>query len=286
MTTLAFLGTGTMGLAMCRNLLRDGFDVRVWNRTRSKAEPLAADGATVFDSAEDAARGCEILVTMLTDRAATEQVVLDGGALAATAPGACWIQHGTIGPQAVRELSEAASASGRQLLDTPVLGAGPAAQDGVLGVLVAGDTPSIDRCTPLFDAIGSYTIRTGDIGSASELKLIYNSYLLSQTAAVAESLLLTRACGIAPELFLEAIRGSTLNSAYGQTKAGLLTRGEFDDTDFEVDLAAKDAHLALGLAATTEVGLPVLRTVAAQLDAAREVGLGRKDVASAFWPLG
>src|ERR1043165_8464723 len=149
-TVVAVLGTGTIGAPMARNLARAGFAVRAWNRTRTKAEPLAADGATGGDSAADAVRDADVVVTVLPDGPRT----LDAVREATPKPGTVWVQSGTVG-EGIDELAEYAARAGLLLVDAPVLGTRQPAEQGTLTVLAAGADTTRASAQPIFDATGS-----------------------------------------------------------------------------------------------------------------------------------
>ena len=135
--TVAVLGTGIMGAAMARNLLAAGMEVRVWNRTRDKAEPLAGDGAAVAASPAEATEGAEFVITMLSDTVAVEDAVGEG-ALSALGEGGVWIQASTLGMEGSARLAEMASQHGVAYVDAPVLGTRQPAEQGQLIVLASG----------------------------------------------------------------------------------------------------------------------------------------------------
>ena len=147
---IAVLGTGIMGAAMARNLARDGHEVRAWNRSPEKAEPLSADGIAVAHAPEDAARGAEVLVTMLLDADAT--VGPAAAALGVLAPGAVWWQAGTVGVPGAGRLAGLAAGAGVEFVDGPVLGTRAPAEAGQLTVVAAGGDDALDRLTPVFGA--------------------------------------------------------------------------------------------------------------------------------------
>ena len=129
-TSVAVLGTGIMGAAMARNLLAAGMEVRAWNRSREKAEPLADDGATVANSAAEAAEGADFVLTMLADADVIEEVVGDGGALSALADGGVWLQMSTVGGEGSERLANLAKEHGVAYVDAPVLGTKQPAEQG------------------------------------------------------------------------------------------------------------------------------------------------------------
>ncbi len=160
---VAIIGTGIMGAAMARNLLAAGMDVRVWNRTPEKADPLARDGAAVAASPAEATEGAEFMVTMLSDTAAIEDAVGEG-VLSALGEGGVWIQTSTLGIEGSARLAEMASQRSVAYVDAPVLGTRQPAEQGQLIVLASGPQGVRERCTPLFDAIGSRTLWLGEAG--------------------------------------------------------------------------------------------------------------------------
>jgi hypothetical protein len=166
--TVAVLGTGIMGAAMARNLLAAGMEVRVWNRTPEKADPLAGDGAAVAASPAQATEGAEFMITMLSDTVAVEDAVGEG-VLSALGEGSVWIQTSTLGMEESARLAEMASQHGVAYVDAPVLGTRQPAEQGQLIVLASGPEGVRERCAPLFDAIGSTTLWLGEAGAGTRL---------------------------------------------------------------------------------------------------------------------
>src|SRR2546429_2942046 len=150
-TSVAVLGTGIMGAPMARNLAKAGFEVRAWNRSRAKAQPLAADGITVVDRPAEAVADADVVLTMLADGAATEQVMGE----VVTKPGAVWLQMGTVGVEWTRHLMAYTELA---FVDAPVAGSDVPAREGQLVILASGPDEVRDRAQPLFDALGRTTL--------------------------------------------------------------------------------------------------------------------------------
>jgi 3-hydroxyisobutyrate dehydrogenase len=282
MTTVAVLGTGIMGEPIARNLI-DGFDVRVWNRTRDKAEPLAADGATVCDTPREAASGADIVYTMLADATATTDTMTgDDGALAAMGPQSVWIQAGTVGIDGIAALAALATDAGVGIVDAPVLGTRVPAENGQLVVLAAGPEALMPRVQPVFDAIGSRTMWVGEVGEASRLKLVTNSWVLAVTTAIGEAFALAQAFDVDPALFLEAIAGGALDLPYAHMKGGLIMKGEFP-ASFTIAGAVKDAGLIVAAGEQAGVHLEVAAAVRRQMQTARDTGHGDEDMAAVWY---
>src|SRR4051794_4303678 len=187
MTSVAVLGTGTMGAPMARNLVKAGLEVPAWNRSPEKAEPLGDDGVTVHDEAAEAVRTAEFVLTMLTNADAVRAVVTDEGALEAMADGATWIQVSTIGVRAADELARLAADAGVTYVDAPVSGTKEPAEQGKLVVLASGPQDARERCRPVFDAIGQKTLWLGEAGVGSRMKMVVNTWLLALVEGLAES---------------------------------------------------------------------------------------------------
>jgi 3-hydroxyisobutyrate dehydrogenase len=280
-TTIALLGIGTMGAGMARVLRRAGFDVRAWNRTRAKAEPLADDGITVAGSVREAVDGADAVITMLFDVDAVLAVADD--LLATLGPNAVWLQSSTVGIEGIRRVSELAGDV--NLLDAPVLGTREPAEQGKLVSLVSGDSALIERMRPVLDALSSKIVVAGQrIGDASALKLACNAWILSITAATAQSLALADRLGIDPRLFLEAIDGGPSNSAYAQLKGNAMLEGKFAPS-FAIDGGRKDLRLITEAAVSAGVDRALLDAVRSLFDVAAEHGHDHDDLAAVYTAL-
>jgi 3-hydroxyisobutyrate dehydrogenase len=273
---VAILGTGIMGAPMARNVLAAGHDVSAWNRSREKAEPLAEDGITVADSVADAVAGADVVVTMLADAGAVEAVAEEAlGAL----DGAVLAQMSTIGLDATERLARRAGEAGVAFVDAPVSGTKQPAEQGQLLVLASGPADVRERVDPVFDAVGSKTVWLGEAGAGQRLKLVLNTWLLGMTEALAEAIALAEGLGVDPRRFLETIDGAPVGAPYAQLKGPMMIDGEFPPS-FPLDLAAKDAELALEAAETAGLRLGALAAVAEQMRRAAEEGHGEQDMAA------
>jgi 3-hydroxyisobutyrate dehydrogenase len=273
--TVAVLGTGIMGEPIARNLLRAGHAVRVWNRTRAKAEPLAADGARVCDEPAEAADGADVVVTMLHDGEAVENVM--SGVLPAMDEDAVWAQMSTVGAEAADRLAELARKRDVPFIDCPVLGTRKPAEDGTLVVLASGRHD--ERAERVFDVIGSRTAWLGEGTEASRLKLVLNSWVLALTAATGEAIALAEAFGLDPRLFLDTIAGGSLDSPYAQLKGKAILAGELTPS-FKAASAAKDAALVSSAGRAAGAAPRVAEAVRDQLRRTVELGHGDEDMAA------
>ncbi len=275
---VALLGTGTMGAGMARSAQRAGHEVTAWNRTRSKAEPLADDGIGVADSVAAAVDGADVVMTMLFDADAVLDVTRElTGALG---PDAVWLQSATVGPEGIARIAQAAGS--QQLLDAPMLGTKQPAEQGKLVPLVSGPSALIERAQPVLDAVGAKTIVAGDdLGRASALKLACNAWILSITAATAQSVAIAKGLGVDPALFLQAIEGGASDSPYAQLKGGAMIKGDFTPS-FGLDGGRKDLGLIDDAARAGDVDPTLIEAVRALFDGASEAGHGDDDLAAVF----
>ena len=279
-TKVAILGTGIMGAAMARNLLAEGLEVRAWNRSREKAEPLGEDGAEVADSPADAARGADFLLTMLADADVVEEAVA-GDVLPALAEGGVWLQMSTVGEDGTRRLAETANEHGVDFVDAPVLGTRQPAEQGQLVVLASGPDEAREKSQPVFEAVGNKIVWLGEAGGGSRLKLVINNWIVGLLGVLAETVALAEAIGVDPASFLETIEGGPLGLPYAQLKGNMMIQKDFP-TSFSARLARKDAGLVLDSAEAHDLAMPIARAVAARFDEAIEAGHGEEDMAAIY----
>jgi 3-hydroxyisobutyrate dehydrogenase len=283
--TVAVLGAGgIMGFPIARNIARGGIPVRAWNRTQSKAEPLKEDGVEVFATPAEAARGAGIVITMLADEDAVTAAMDGSSGALSVMPGAnqaddgdrtddpngphhaLWVQMSTIGDEATRRCAELANGRGIGFVDAPVLGTRQPAEQGKLVILESGPEEARPRLQPVFDAIGQKTIRVGEAGAGSRLKLVANSWVLAVVAAGAEMIALAESLDVDPALFFQAIEGGTLDLPYLRMKSKAMTERDFEPA-FALKMAAKDGGLVCAAARERGMDLPVTEAVAKRLAA-------------------
>ncbi|MFF4907336.1 NAD(P)-dependent oxidoreductase [Streptomyces sp. NPDC001260] len=282
--TVSVLGTGIMGAAMARNLARAGHTVRAWNRTRAKAEPLAADGAHIADTPAEAVEGADVVLTMLYDGPAALDVMRE--AAPALRSGAAWVQSTTAGIEAIGELAAFGTEHGLVFYDAPVLGTRQPAEAGQLTVLAAGPTAGRAVVEPVFDAVGARTVWTGEdgaAGSATRLKLVANSWVLAATAAAGEVLALSQALDVDPARFFDLIAGGPLDMGYLKAKAGMVLENRLSPAQFAVTTAAKDARLIVAAGRDNGVRLDVAAASAERFERAAAQGHGDEDMAAAYF---
>jgi 3-hydroxyisobutyrate dehydrogenase len=276
MPTIAVLGTGVMGAPMARNLARAGHEVRAWNRSPEKAAPLRDDGVDVRDDPAIAS-GADVVLTMLSDADA----VLAVAEQADLGEGQIWWQASTIGLEGTERCAALAGKTGAVLVDAPVLGTRQPAEDGQLVILASGPEDALDTCAPYFDAVSARTMRLGEAGAGTRLKLAVNSWVLAVTQGAAETVALTQALGLDPSLVIEAVNGGGLDLPYFRMKAKLMMNEEFP-ASFALALAAKDARLVTEAAERHGADVPAARAIADRMAEATEAGHGDEDMAATY----
>jgi 3-hydroxyisobutyrate dehydrogenase len=277
--TVALLGTGTMGAGMARNIAGAGIPLRVWNRTRAKAEPLAEAGATVADSAADAVRGADVVITMLFDVESVEAALVD--ARDGLAAGTVLLQQSTVGVAGSDRLASLAEGLGLVYVDAPVLGTKKPAEDGALVVLASGPDEARARVRPVLEAIGSRTVWVGEAGQGTRLKLVANSWVLTVVEGIAEALSLAKSLGVEPRQFLDVVKGGAMDAPYVQLKGAAMLDGDFAPA-FGLDGAAKDAGLIVEAARAAGADLGVLEAVERHLARALDAGYGDLDMSATY----
>ena len=272
---VAFIGTGRMGGPMAANLARCGFDVRVWNRTVSRAEALAADGAVVASSPVEAVRGATIVITMLADGPVTEQAATGPDGFLASDPGVIWVQMATVGVEWTARLAGIAAARGVVFVDAPVSGSEGPARAGQLTILASGPDQVRDVLAPVFGTLGRATVWLGPAGHGTRTKLVLNNWLADLTETTAETLAFARRLGLDPADIVDLLQSNPLGAPYAVQKARSMLAGDFSPA-FALKHALKDAELAAQAAqasgatlSLTSALLPRWRDAAASAGAAR-----------------
>jgi 3-hydroxyisobutyrate dehydrogenase-like beta-hydroxyacid dehydrogenase len=269
-TRVGFIGLGSMGLPMARRLLAAGFTVTVFNRTRRRAEELAPEGASIAERPSDVARGAHgadtaglVVLTMLSDDAAVEQVALGAeGLVASLPPGAIHLSCSTIGVALSRQLAEAHARAGQGYVVATVLGRPDAASAGKLFVLAAGEEGALARCRPLLEAIGQRTFELGaDAVVANTVKLICNFLIASVIESLGEGLALAERSGIPPRRCLEVLTETVFSAPIYKTYGSLIAEERFEPAGFKLPLGFKDIRLVLAAAESALVALPVASLV-------------------------
>ena len=272
MTAVAVLGLGAMGHAIADRLLGAGHDIRAWNRTPGKDDDLVSSGARRSTTPAEAVRDVEVVITMLTDPPALENVLFGpDGAASAIVEISTLIEMSTVGPTAIASAAERLSVP---VLDAPVLGSVPSVETGKLVILAGGDRVVFDRRAELLSILGT-PIYLGPSGSGAWLKLVNNAASTATLVALGELLAVTDRAGLGIDSVLQGLEAGPLASLIERWRPRL--KGEDQASYFRLALARKDLALVFDEAERESVDLSVAETAAARCDEAIGAGLGEED---------
>ncbi|HEY8105205.1 MAG TPA: NAD(P)-dependent oxidoreductase [Gemmatimonadales bacterium] len=271
MPSLAFLGLGAMGIPMARNLLQAGFEVRVWNRTASKTRDVS--GARSAPTPAQACDGADFAVSMLADDAAVETSVLGSdGALAGLGAGSIHVASSTISVALCRRLVEAHAAKGVGYVAAPVFGRPDAAAAKQLWIVPGGAPSDIERCAPVFSALGQGTFLMGTAPQATLAKLLGNFMIASTIEMLGESLAAAEKAGLEPTRVLDMLTGTLFGAPVFRRYGQLLANTTFEPAGFCLPLGLKDVNLALNAAEELRVPLPLASLVRERMLTALALG--------------
>jgi 3-hydroxyisobutyrate dehydrogenase-like beta-hydroxyacid dehydrogenase len=277
---VGFIGLGHMGAPMALNLLKAGHRVIVHNRTRSKAEALAAKGAQIAERITDTCRG-GVLITMLSDDAAVEDVMFGQGCLSALGPNGIHVSMSTISVALSDRLSEAHRNAGQAHVAAPVFGRPEAAAAAKLFVVAAGADPVLTRCRPLFDAIGQKTfVISAKPSDANLVKLTGNFLVASVLESLGEAFALVRKSGVDPHRYLDVMTNSLFSAPVYKTYGSIIADERYSTGGFKMSLALKDMRLALAVADARTVPMPTASLVRDHLLEGVAQGQGENDWSS------
>jgi 3-hydroxyisobutyrate dehydrogenase len=284
--SVAFLGLGIMGAHMARRLVQAGHRVAVYNRTASRTAPLEALGARAAPTPKDAARGAEVVISVVTDSPDVEAVLLGpDGAVHGAAPGTLVIDMSTIAPETARRVGAALRSRGLAFLDAPVTGGDVGARDGTLSILVGGEPADLERARELFSALGKRVTHCGPLGAGQTVKACNQILCALNMVGICEALHLATRSGIDPALVVEAL-GPGAGGSWALEKLGpRIAKGDFAP-GFMVDLIQKDLRIVRD--AASRAGLDLQGTVLAQTLFAdnQAAGEGREGTQAMFKAVG
>jgi len=278
MQRIGFIGIGLMGREMTRRLREAGHPLTVWNRTQAKAKDILAAGARWAESPKAAAQASDVVIVIVTDSAAAEEVICGrNGVLEGTHPGMILIDMGSIAPEMSRSIAERAKAKGIPMLDAPVTGNPKLAADGKLGIMVGGPKEAFDSCLPIFEKMGVKIIHVGEEnGKGTTLKLINNLIMGVAIQAVAEALVLAHKAGIDPVKVMEITSVGGARTGAMETRGPRMIRHDFSP-HFSTNNMYKDLSSAIKLADEVGVSLPATSIAREMLRAVKSQGKGEMD---------
>jgi 3-hydroxyisobutyrate dehydrogenase-like beta-hydroxyacid dehydrogenase len=277
---IGFIGLGTMGLPMAKNLLKNGSELTVFNRTKEKMDLLKEEGAILAGSPKEVALQSDIVFTMLTADAAVEEVVLgENGIVYGAHPGLIVIDSSTISPSTSKKLAKELSEREVEMLDAPVTGSEPQAIEGILTFMAGGKKEIFEKCMPLFLATGQGAYYMGENGKGSYTKLANNIMSAINLISFTEAVTMATKAGIDPEIFVKVVNGGGARSGQVDNKAPKILNRDFTP-HFMTKLIHKDLGLATDVAKELEVSAPVLAIVKEIFQMAKAKGYGSEDMSA------
>ena len=281
---VGLIGLGLMGVPMGRNLLRAGFPLVVWNRTRAKAEPLVREGAQLAASPREVAERADVLITIVSDPPALEEVLWEGGVLAGLRSRSTLVDSSTVSPALARRIAKACAERGVDLLDAPVTGGTWGAEKGELVFMVGGEAAVLERVRPVLEAMGKRFFHLGPNGAGQTAKLSINMLQALEVEALVEALALCTAAGVVAERFVDVLHSSMGRSPLLDVKAPLILKNQFP-ASFPLLLAHKDLRLALELGREHGTPLPAATAAYATFTAVKDAATDDPDFAAVarFW---
>jgi 4-hydroxybutyrate dehydrogenase/sulfolactaldehyde 3-reductase len=283
MQQLAFIGLGTMGAPMARNLLKGGFALRVFDINPKASEGVVAAGAQAAASPAEAARGADAVITMLPNGQDVEAALFGpAGALESMQPDSLLIEMSTIAPSVTDRIADRLKGRRIAMLDAPVGRSSQHAVEGKLLIMVGGDQADLQRGRPILEKLGDTIVHCGKTGSGARMKVVNNFMSVTINVTTAEALLLAEASGLDPELARKVMLGTVAGQGHMATSYPAKVLRNDLTPGFMVDLADKDLGLALELASQLGIATPTATAAKPVYDLARGEGHGRHDWSAVY----
>lgn len=280
---IGFIGLGIMGGSMAGHILRAGYPLHVYNRTKSRADELVAQGATWHDTPADLAAACDIVITMVGYPADVEALYLGPDGLVASArPGALLIDMTTSSPELAQRIAAAAAVRGLAALDAPVSGGDVGAREAKLAIMVGGDESAFRRAAPLFGVMGSNSVLQGGPGAGQHTKMCNQIVIASTMIGVCEGLAYAQRSGLDPETVLKSIGGGAAGGFQLNNQGARILKGDFAP-GFFIDHFLKDMSIALKEAQRMNIDLPGLALAYGMYERLSAQGHGRDGTQALFY---
>ena len=247
---VGIIGTGLLGSAIAKRIASAGHKVHAYNRTRQKAESLRKLGIEVEDSPEELAKKCDIVITIVKDAQAIDEVSFGkNGIVHEKHDGLIVVDMSTISPISSKKIARKFLDSGILMIDAPVMGGPTFAENGQMIIMVGGKKETYQKCKPILDLIGEKTFHLGDNGSGHAMKLAMNSQIAILALSISEGIILAKKSGLDPITFLEVLNSTYFKTGMSVNKGPKMARGEFEPSFFlrmmqkdldEIDYTAKE----------------------------------------------
>ena len=279
---IGFIGLGIMGSRMAANLLKGGYEVKVYNRTISKADALIKKGAKLSNSEKEVAEDVDVLITILSTPAAVREVTLGNkGFLTSMKKNSIWIDCSTVNPSFSKEMAKRTKEKGIRFIDAPVAGTKQPAEKGELIILAGGNKNDIDEVTPLFNLIGKKIIYAGENGMGTSLKMVINLMLAGAMEVFSEALTLGETLGFTKEKLFDVLIGGPVTAPFLAAKKDKIDKRNFE-TDFPLQWMLKDLQLIEQTAKENNLNLPAANSIKEIYSEAVKTGFGEKDFSAIY----
>ena len=278
--TISYLGLGTMGSGMVSNLLKAGYELTVWNRSAEKCEPFARKGARVADTPAEAVRDVDLVIYMLSNDQAVEEVVFGAkGILDGIKEGQIAIDMSTVLPAMSLREQQAYTKRGVDFLDAPVFGSKQESAEAKLWIMAAGNKANFEKVKPVLAKLGQTVHYFGKNGNAAAMKLVGNLIVALELEALAEGLILAQKAGLDLNTVMEVVKVADFRSPLLVSNGRNILKRDFS-TSFALKLMLKDAGLIERFSASLESPIPALRIVEKNLASAVDLGLGDENASA------
>ncbi|OPA76922.1 3-hydroxyisobutyrate dehydrogenase [Paenibacillus selenitireducens] len=280
MKHVGFIGLGTMGAPMVANLLNKGFAVTVYNRTASKAEEARALGANVASSPAEAAKAADVLISIISNDQATEEVYYgSNGIFAGLHDKLTIIDCSTLSPGLVKRLASDLAAKGVDFLDAPVTGSKPGAVNGTLLFMIGGKEAAMEAHMDVFQALGTKFLYMGENGSGAVAKLAHNTIVGINNVALAEGFSIAAKANLPMYNFMELIQSGSAGSKAAELKGRKIIEHDFSN-QFSLNLMLKDMKLSSQLTDEMQLPTPMLEAAKSMLQMGQTHGFGEEDLSA------
>jgi 3-hydroxyisobutyrate dehydrogenase len=255
---VGLIGTGLMGKAIATRLLKSGYKVTVYNRTKEKVESLKALGAVIADTPMQVAKNSDLVMTVVKDAAAVEQVAFgEKGIVHGKHDGLALADVSTINPVSSRAIAKRLKENGITMLDTPVMGGPRLAEQGTLVLMIGGSKETYEKYKKVFDTVGNKSFYLGENGSAHAMKLALNLQIAMNALALSEGITLSKGAGLNPELFLQILNSTYFKTGMSENKGPKMIKDDFEAT-FALQMMMKDLSTINEAARAFNVTLPMV----------------------------
>jgi len=277
---IGFIGLGIMGKPMAKNLIKAGYELKVYDIVEAAVDDVVAAGAKRGANSADVAKDSDIVITMLPNSPHVKEAVLGkNGVLEGARPGTILVDMSSISPIASKEICAEVEKKGCFMLDAPVSGGEPKAIDGTLAIMVGGRQEIFDKVKHILGAMGTSVTRCGDIGAGNTTKLANQIIVAANIAALGEALVLGKKAGVEPEAIFKAIRGGLAGSTVMDAKAPMMIAGNFKP-GFRINLHIKDLNNAIDTGHDVGAPLPLTTVVMEMMQWLKASGYETEDHSS------